>query len=357
MSGKLQKKVPKLKSKKSDLGGDKKKKTEKKRKVESLEEEKVDVLHVNKVKRIESKPNKHKDELVGLADKDPEFFKFLQENDAGLLDFDDDLSDDEINSDYDELHDGIEDEKDSDGDNDNDNDNDNDKEDDMCEMGEAYDDGSDNSVSDTHNENVRRKAALEVSLSLLNSLLKKTLEGSFSALKKILSILRAACAPANDSRSKGGRSTVNAFSVTSPEVYEKVMTTVIESVHVALYKHLGLNKSPNQNSLLNIERNAKWKKLQLYVLSFFKSILHTLAGLVDSTQQDQVTVYLISSLEHYIPLLAPLPRLAKGVIKVLLAVWARDTLVGDKVEGEVGKLDYESKGQAFLRVRQMAMQV
>ena len=53
----------------------------------------------------ESKANsKHKSTLLKLEEKDPEFFKFLKENDEELLEFDesDDEDDDDENNDIDD---------------------------------------------------------------------------------------------------------------------------------------------------------------------------------------------------------------------------------------------------------------
>ena len=52
--------------------------------------------------RQTEKAKKHSDELNELAEKDPDFYNFLQEHDAGLLDFEDDEDDedDDLLGDY-----------------------------------------------------------------------------------------------------------------------------------------------------------------------------------------------------------------------------------------------------------------
>ena len=60
-----------------------------------------------------SKSADHKNQLAHLEEKDPEFFKFLKENDKELLDFNDSDTGSEVESDDDDEEDDDDESKDS----------------------------------------------------------------------------------------------------------------------------------------------------------------------------------------------------------------------------------------------------
>lgn len=253
---------------------------------------------------------RHQDELTTLENTDPEFFQFLKDNDADLLDF----GKDEI--------DALEEEED--------------EEDDVI--------GSD---------------MIEVDEKVLNTYVEKAKSGSLNGLKQLLAIFRSACIPSGDMTDERRTSRYN---VNSPEVYELTMTKTIETVYLSMHKIL--NISSNQSgggglsaaAISHLNHNPKWKKVEVLVLSFYKSLLHTIASLADnqsSSQQAQVLTYLISSMENYIPLLGSMHRLTNTVLKVLIGIWSIDRSNGDKTKEDGNTND--TRGHAFLRIRQIAI--
>ena len=179
---------------------------------------------------------------------------------------------------------------------------------------------------------------------------------SLSGLKKLLSVFRSACQPSSSAQDIGQEEgAANRYVVGSPEVYEYVMLQVLEHAHVAFYQHLGWatkdgKGTPKSGKMLeDLGKHPKWKRMQLLVLSFFKSVLYTLGSLAEghSSQQGQVCVFLISALEPYIPLLAPVPRLAKGTLKVLLRLWSTSPSPDQDTDNV--------RGHSFLRIRQMSL--
>lgn len=270
---------------------------------------------------------KHKNELMDLENTDPEFFKFLQENDAGLLNFGEDEEDQD---DDDELDD-----------------------DDLDDFaGESDSDDEEAGGKSKGRKSKKDRGNVEVTDELLTSNIKKanSKSGSLTSLRKLLSMFKTACVPPNNDDEDGedAASSARYFIINSPEMYENVMTKVIDVAHVVFYKILAL-KDTTQEGLSTLEKNPNFKKSRPLILSYFKSILHTLDSLSNTINQGQVSAFLINSLENYIPLAAALPRVTKAILKVLLAFWSKDLPIQEDT--------HNIRGHAFLRIRQMAIQL
>lgn len=320
----------------------------------------------NKKKNDQSSSHvKHKDELADLRETDPEFFEYLQKHDASLLDFQDDLEDEEANE-LDELEDGL-----------------------MDDDSDDDEDGDEPNLEDDQNmKSSRRKSPkqlVEATDVMVRELVESAKNGSMTSLKKVLTIFRITCLPNADRQGTEEWEQTSNYVVTNPEVYEVAMIEVLENLYQSFYHHLDLSR-PNSSSSLtrddlnNLEEHPKWKRMQMSILSFYKSILHILVTLSsqvyskpESTSQEKtknekssknkpavvsnpsriddgschVASFILSCLEPYIPLLSPLPRLAKGVMKILLSIWAN----GPSPEHDT----HNVRGYCFLRLRQMVL--
>lgn len=261
------------------------------------------VLKVPKVDPI----RQHQQQLLDLEKSDPEFFAFLRENDSNLLNFED------------------EDEEDTEG------------------MGQGTETGE---GRDSISEEVT-----EVDEHLLTQTLIESKTGSVKALRTLLSIFRAACIPQGLKGIQEDTYQIvkGRFVVKDSKIYERIMSEVFDAAYTAFDILLGLSDLLKDNQVENLnqlQEHNNWKKMRGLVFSFFKSLTFTLSSLATSNSPGEIASYLLSSLEPFIPLLAPLPPLSKNILHVLLQFWSVSSPIAN---------DDNSRIYAYLRLRQMSL--
>ncbi|KAM0786267.1 hypothetical protein ACM66B_007064 [Microbotryomycetes sp. NB124-2] len=145
---------------------------------------------------------RHVQDLEALAEKDPEFFKYLQENDAELLDFDN----------------APEQDRDEEGDDDDDDEDEDEDEDDDALTKKSK--GKERAVED---QPVLTKA-------VLRSMQKSVLETrSFRSLRKLLLAFRSAANSGLEEAQSG-----ELWQIESPSVFNKLVTTALKYTPVVL---------------------------------------------------------------------------------------------------------------------------
>ncbi|KAJ7058144.1 Noc2-domain-containing protein [Mycena amicta] len=187
----------------------------------------------------------HMIELSKLAEKDPEFYQYLKENDQELLNF-------EANVDHDELDDGEEDDA----------------------MGQQTP--------------ILTKAILQ---NWQKSLLEHR---SLRSLRKLLIGFRSAAHMNEDNQ-------VLAWSIDSSAVYNKLITTAFKYTPVVLEHHAPTKTLPS-GKFKPPTQTAKLKALQKLILSYFQNVIHILSQLTDDdmlqlavTESAKIIPYIISS--------------------------------------------------------------
>ncbi|KAK0497753.1 Noc2-domain-containing protein [Armillaria luteobubalina] len=193
----------------------------------------------------------HLTELAKLAETDPEFYKYLQENDKELLQFD--PSADAVNND----------------------DSDEDIEGDTA-MGEAV---------------VRPGLTSDIIRGWQKALLEHR---SLRALRKLLVAFRSAVHMNEEDQ-------VLAWSIDSSSVYNKLIATALRFTPVVLEHHVPYKKLPN-GKFKPPTQTQKFKTLQKLILSCFHNIIHLLSQLTDNetielavTESAKIIPYVVSS--------------------------------------------------------------
>ncbi|CAN9099822.1 unnamed protein product [Alternaria alternata] len=223
----------------------------------------------------------HKEQLAGLAEKDPEFYKYLKENDAELLDFaeDADLAEiDALSASEDEAT--------------------------PRKKQKAAVEDDDDDDEDSGNElNLKTVQKWKASMESKHSL---------RAMKEVVLAFRAA-SHMNDSES----SKTYKYSITDPDVYHQVQVTTLHLVPKVLQHHLPVKESAGGRIRVPTD-SKKFRTLTPLLKSHTVSIHHLLENLSDSKTL-QMT---LDSLSNMLPYILSFRKVVREVIRSVASVWS-----------------------------------
>ncbi|KAL1794913.1 hypothetical protein ACET3X_006729 [Alternaria dauci] len=226
----------------------------------------------------------HKEQLAGLAEKDPEFYKYLKENDAELLDFaeDADLAEiDALSASEDEATPRK-----------------------KKKAAAAAEDDSDDDDADSGNElNLKTVQKWKASMESKHSL---------RAMKEVVLAFRAA-SHMNDSEN----SKTYKYSITDPDVYHQVQITTLHLVPKVLQHHLPVKESAGGRIRVPTD-SKKFRTLTPLLKSHTVSIHHLLENLSDSKTL-QMT---LDSLSNMLPYILSFKKVVREVIRSVASVWS-----------------------------------
>ncbi|KAI4610359.1 hypothetical protein J4E80_008123 [Alternaria sp. BMP 0032] len=225
----------------------------------------------------------HKAQLEGLAEKDPEFYKYLKENDAELLDFaeDADLAEiDALSASEDEATPRK-------------------KQKAQKAQESAFDDEED-SGNELGLKTIQKwKAAMETKHSL-------------RAMKEVVLAFRAA-SHMNDSEATKSYK----YSITDPDVYHQVQVTTLHLVPKVLQHHLPVKESAGGRIRVATD-SKKFRTLTPLLKSHTVSIHHLLENLSDAKTL-QMT---LDSLSHMLPYILSFKKVVREVVRSVASVWS-----------------------------------
>ncbi|KAB8070811.1 Noc2p family-domain-containing protein [Aspergillus leporis] len=220
----------------------------------------------------------HKDQLESLKEKDPEFYKYLKENDAELLDFGDqgDLAE------VDELSEGEEEQP----------------------------------------AKKKKKAAREVEEeqtidnTLTIPMVKKwhklmAEQNSIRAMRQTVLAFRSA-AYLNEPDAQEQK-----YSISDPNVYHEVLVTALGSVPKVLSHHLPVKESASGKIRVSMD-SKKFKTLTPLIKSYTSSVHQLLINLSDA----QTLKLTLSAIEPMLPYLLQFRKLLKVLTKTIVGIWA-----------------------------------
>lgn len=255
--------------------------------------------------------DQHKQDLERLKLEQPEFYKYLQENDEGLLKFG---------------------ESDEEGE----------------EEGEEQDEeGNQPPGSDDGDEPESGPRVL--TLKMLNEWSKSLISSnSFKALRDLVRAFESAChlddvedmrgkekAKKTAKRSRGGDAGSRLkFRIVSGQVFERLMRMCVTKMHVyvGIYLQLKQHTDTSTPRKINPQLSSRWKRASLVVKAYVKSM----TAFVETLTDPSMVHLLLRHTERMMPYVRPFPKVARKLLKVALKVF------GSQEENRV---------QAFLVVR------
>ncbi|XP_028265349.1 nucleolar complex protein 2 homolog [Parambassis ranga] len=237
------------------------------------------------------KASQHKEQLSRLKNKDPEFYKFLQDNDQKLLHFDDsDSSEDEDEKKYHKL---------------------------PSMLQEASSDEDDDDNTEIQKASKKSKKAAE-SIKVTD----KMIEDWRASLKSdptprlFREITQAFKAAVATTKGEGGSQC--RYKVADSSVFNALVLFCIRDIHVALQKMLNLKPDKNQNKLVLPSSSSKWQRNQIDIKMYLSGVVQLLSSLTEVT----VISAVLQHTNQLVPYYLCLPKQCRHLVKQLLKQWS-----------------------------------
>jgi len=229
--------------------------------------------------------------MDALAEKDPEFYKYLQENDPEALDFDEDADLAEI-----DTLSGSEDEEQP-------------KKKKQKKSKKAQ-------PVDSDDEEEEEEAVAENAAELTQAMVLKwkkamSAEHSLRAMRQTVLAFRAA-AHVNEDDGKEYK-----YTISNPEVYHELLVTTLQQIPEVLNHHLPVKESAAGKVRVSTD-SKKFKTLTPLLKSHSTSVQHLLGSLSDAATLKLT----LSSLTPLLPYLMPFKKVLKGLVKTVVEIWA-----------------------------------
>ena len=221
----------------------------------------------------------HKEDLDALVQKDPDFYRYLKENDAELLEFGEDGGLESI----DQLSDGVEVPK-------------------KGRKGKKASEELSEEESDSSDVNMAMVDKWRIAMSEAHSL---------RAMRQVVLAFRAA-AYVNSDDAKGQR-----YSISSPEVYHQLLVVALQHVPTVLNHHLPAKESATAKVRIATD-SKKFRTLTPLLKSHSASLQHLLGNLSDAS-----TIKLtVSSLIPLLPYLLSFKKTLRALCKTCVDIWS-----------------------------------
>ncbi|XP_051280202.1 nucleolar complex protein 2 homolog [Dicentrarchus labrax] len=237
------------------------------------------------------KASEHKEQLSRLQNKDPEFFKFLQQNDQTLLNFDDtDSSEDEDETKYHKLPSALE------------------------EASSGDDDEDDDEGQKASKKSKKAVESIKVTDKMIEewkAAMKK--EPTPRLFREVTQAFKAAVAT-----TKGEGGSQCRYKVADSSVFNALVLFCIRDIYVALQRMLNLKPNKDQKKLVLPSSSSKWQKNQMDVKMYLSGVVQLLSCLTEAT----VISAVLRHANQLVPYYLCLPKQCRHLVKQLMKQWS-----------------------------------
>lgn len=250
----------------------------------------ADLDKKKKPKSQREKADSHKKELDDLMEKDPEFFKYLAQNDKALLDFDPEEFDDEDDN----------------------------------EQDDDDDDDEDNNTKDNNNNNKSTKQKKQPSQTAVSS--KDVAQWKQELAAHNTTVLKTVCQAFHSAvvAAEEGEEAANSckYVVTDPKAFSDLVLLALSAVPGQFTHHIPLKKAAKGKTATVVKDDKHLKALSGAIKHFFTG----LNNLLKSGRQSKSTISMILvAADETLPYLQSYRALIKDFIKNVCRVWAEST--------------------------------
>ncbi|XP_076596654.1 nucleolar complex protein 2 homolog isoform X2 [Chaetodon auriga] len=242
-------------------------------------------------KKAKGKASEHKEQLSRLKNKDPEFFKFLQQNDQTLLNFDDtDSSEDEDEQKYHRLPSTLQ------------------------EASSGDDDDEDDDEGQKASKKSKKVEAIKVTDKMIEdwkAAMKK--EPTPRLFREVTQAFKAAVAT---TKGEGGGQC--RYKVADSSVFNALVLFCIRDIYTALQKMLNLKPDKDQKKLVLPSSSPKWQKNQIDIKMYLSGVVQLLSCLTEAT----VISAVLRHTNQLVPYYLCLPKQCRHLVKQLMKQWS-----------------------------------